>query len=73
MSSALATEPCVPKLLLNIGEVSRMVGLAESTLWRWISGGKFPGPDKREGSKVRLWRTSTVEAWADGTWVREGE
>jgi predicted DNA-binding transcriptional regulator AlpA len=73
MSTALASGPCVPKLLLDIQEVSQAVGLAESTLWRWISAGKFPPATRSVGHKVRLWRTATIEAWADGTWAGEGK
>jgi predicted DNA-binding transcriptional regulator AlpA len=37
--------------------------IAERTIFRLISSGKFPPADIRLGGKIRLWRRSTVETW----------
>ncbi len=44
---------------------ARYVPLAERTLFRMISAGKFPKADCQQGGKIRLWRRETIEEWID--------
>ena len=59
-----STESAPPaKLLLNIAEVAALLGLAERTLWRWVSSHTFPTPDVSLGKRIRRWRPETIQAW----------
>jgi predicted DNA-binding transcriptional regulator AlpA len=59
-------QDCIPaKLLLRVDDIVEMVGLARRTLFRLISRGIFPRPDKAIGKKIRLWKPETVAAWIE--------
>ncbi|WP_305096969.1 helix-turn-helix transcriptional regulator [Croceibacterium aestuarii] len=47
-----ATEPRRITRLIRLPEVQRRVGLARSTIYRWMSEGKFPKPAQLGGHVV---------------------
>lgn len=47
--------------LLPIAEVSKRIGFAESTIFRFMKEGRFPKPVSIGTSK--RWKNSDVEAW----------
>ena len=48
--------------LIRLAEVSTMVGLGRSSLYRYVSEGRFPAPIKVGFRSVR-WKLSEVLAW----------
>ncbi|MDA7423820.1 helix-turn-helix transcriptional regulator [Thalassococcus lentus] len=47
--------------LLKVSEITEQLAIAEPTVWRWISNGKFPAPIKL--GRASRWRQSTIEQW----------
>jgi len=52
---------------IKVGEVSRWLGVARSTIYRWTEEGHFPkpvvlGPEKDKNSTTR-WLKADVEQW----------
>lgn len=47
---------------LRVREVADHLGIGESTLWRWVKRGIFPGGLKL-GPRVRVWSLAEVEAF----------
>ncbi len=50
-------------ILIDVGEVARLLSVGQRSLWRWISTGDFPPPDVALGRKFRRWRRETVLRW----------
>jgi prophage regulatory protein len=50
--------------LLRLPEVSRLVGLGRSSIYRLVSLGAFPAPRKL-GTRSVAWLQSEVETWID--------
>ena len=50
--------------LLPIYEVTKLVPKHRSTIYRWVKLGKFPRPEKREGST--FWKMSDVQKFIQG-------
>jgi predicted DNA-binding transcriptional regulator AlpA len=50
-------------LLIDVGEVGRLLAVGERTIWRWIAAEDFPEPDVALGRKFRRWRRESVERW----------
>ncbi|MBE7560896.1 helix-turn-helix domain-containing protein [bacterium] len=50
--------------LLKPSEIPRILTIGVRTYWRWVSSGRLPHPDLREGRVVR-WRRETVDTWLD--------
>ncbi|MDA3137371.1 MULTISPECIES: helix-turn-helix transcriptional regulator [Vibrio] len=51
--------------ILNLDEVSKIVGKNKRTLWRWWAKDKtMPEPLKVRGRAIG-WRQSTLDAWLD--------
>lgn len=48
--------------LMRAEEVAQLLNIGTRTMWRWVSAGKIPPPDFREGQTVR-WLPATIEAW----------
>ena len=48
--------------LIRLPEVMSRVGLGRSTIYRWMSEGKFPKPVQLGGHSV-AWVEEEVEAW----------
>lgn len=65
-SRAPAIEAGFPpgKRLLRLPEVSRMVGLGRSSIYRLVGLGTFPAP-KKLGAHSVAWLLSEVESWID--------
>jgi len=50
--------------LLRASDVRRILGIANSTLYRWIADGRFPRPVRVSERAVR-WRSEDVAAWRE--------
>ena len=50
-------------ILLPVGEVAKMLGLSERTVYRLSDAGNMPAPVKL-GADVR-WRTKELETWIE--------
>ena len=57
-----ATESRRVTRLIRLPEVQHRVGLGRSTIYRWMSEGKFPKPVQLGGYSV-AWSEREVEAW----------
>lgn len=55
-------EPCGVARLIRLPEVMSRVGLGRSTIYRWMSEGKFPKPVQLGGHTV-AWVEDEVEKW----------
>jgi prophage regulatory protein len=62
--TASVDPPRYPGSLLRIKDVSAMLGMSRSTIYRAISEGIFPKPVNVGERSVR-WRLDAVEAWRD--------
>jgi prophage regulatory protein len=47
---------------LRLRDVVKRVPVAPSTIWAWVSNGKFPRPVKL-GDRVTAWSVSSIERW----------
>lgn len=50
--------------LLRRPEVEARTGLSRSTIYAWISAGKFPQPVML-GTRLVAWRDSDIAAWLE--------
>ncbi len=50
--------------LLNVKEVSALLGVSRTTLHRLVSAGNFPKP-VRVGKRASRWRQSEVLVWME--------
>lgn len=57
-----ATEPRRVTRLIRLPEVQHRVGLGRSTIYRWMSEGKFPKPVQLGGYAV-AWAEDVIEDW----------
>lgn len=48
--------------LIRLREVQHRVGLGRSTIYRWMSEGKFPKPVQLGGYAV-AWAENEIESW----------
>lgn len=46
----------------RVKEVSRLLGVSNSTIWRWVKLGIFPKP-KKIGLRVAVWGKDQIEAF----------
>jgi predicted DNA-binding transcriptional regulator AlpA len=51
-------------LLVPVGEVARLTGLSERTIWAMSASGEMPSPEKCKAR--RLWSYTKLVAWVDG-------
>jgi len=51
-----------PNALLRLSDVSTLLGISRSTIYNWISNGRFPSPVKVSERAVR-WRAEDLAAW----------
>ncbi len=49
---------------IRISQVSEIVGIGKSTVWKWIKTKQFPSPTKLS-PKVSVWRLDEVINWVD--------
>jgi len=47
---------------LRLKDVIKRVPVAKSTIWLWVSDGKFPAPVKLS-ERVTAWPVSSIELW----------
>ena len=47
---------------LRIKEVMKMTGIARSTIWLWVSEGKFPKPIKLS-PRITVWEEKEINHW----------
>jgi predicted DNA-binding transcriptional regulator AlpA len=60
------SQPTSPPALLTLALIRRFfLPLGERTIFRMISTGTFPKADLSMGSKLRMWKRETVEAWIE--------
>jgi prophage regulatory protein len=48
--------------LFRITDVAKHTSLAKSTIWLWVSQGKFPKPLSLSPT-VKVWRQSDIDTW----------
>jgi prophage regulatory protein len=53
-----------PGTLLRLGDVCDLLGVARSTVYRWMSRGEFPAP-VRIGDHAVRWSIESVQTWRD--------
>ena len=47
---------------LRLKDVVKRVPVAKSTIWLWVSDGKFPAPVKLS-DRVTAWPLASIERW----------
>jgi prophage regulatory protein len=53
-------------IMLRKKSLLAKVGCAESTLWMWISQGRFPAPvHLGDNNRVAVWPEHEVDAWLE--------
>jgi len=50
--------------LLKVSELAKFLGVAPSTIYRWLEAGKLPRPFELGEAAVR-WRLSEIEQWLE--------
>lgn len=50
------------KELMSLAEVAEMLGIKPESVTRYLTGGRFPEPDKRFG-RYPAWYKSTIRDW----------
>jgi len=50
--------------LLKVSELAKFLGVAPSTIYRWLENGKLPQPFEIGDAAVR-WRKSEIEHWLE--------
>ncbi len=51
--------------LLTVEDVARALAVSTRTVWRLVSAGELPQP-QRIGKRLRRWRASDIEAFVSG-------
>ena len=51
--------------LLNVSEVARILSVSTRTVWRLVSAGELP-PPQRIGKRLRRWRAADIENYVNG-------
>lgn len=46
----------------RIKQLVEMLNVSKSSIWSWLSAGKFPNPIKI-GNNTTVWRSSDIESW----------
>jgi len=63
VESATGLTPLSDDPLWDSAAVCQFLSIADRTLRRWLSCGRFPAPDARLTARCLRWRRSTVGAW----------
>jgi prophage regulatory protein len=50
--------------LSRIKDVSKLTTLGKSTIWLWVSQGKFPRPISLSAT-IKVWRSKDIQEWLD--------
>ena len=69
----IETRTTIPALLQMSLIRKHFLPLAERTIYRMISEGRFPKADIVDGRKIRLWKRETIEAFIDGWAARNSD
>lgn len=51
--------------LLKVSDVARALAVSTRTVWRLVSAGELP-PPQRIGKRLRRWRAADIEAYVTG-------
>lgn len=51
--------------IIRMGELSKRLGLAKSTLYKMIAEGKFPKGFRINGGKATGWLSTTIDQWLE--------
>lgn len=69
----------VPSLLIDAGELARLLSISKPSLWRWLENGRLPEPIRFTAQSLR-WRRDVVIPWiesgcpaANNTQATEGQ
>lgn len=54
--------PMQQGMLIRLNEVAELLGVARSTIYKWVNQGTFPSPVRINERAVR-WRTEDIERW----------
>ncbi len=49
------------KLVFDVREVAKLLGVSPRSVWEWANNGKFPQPIAL--GRLRRWRLADVENW----------
>ncbi len=60
----MKSENSISVVMLRLREVTRVTGLARSTIYKLIREGRFPRPVKLAARAV-AWRSDVVNAWIE--------
>jgi predicted DNA-binding transcriptional regulator AlpA len=63
MSAQQLSIPC--EQLLRKAAVAQTIGVGVRTLERMVSARSFPASDIKMGSRLLLWRPTTVQTWIE--------
>jgi prophage regulatory protein len=55
---------------LKVGDLSALLGVARSTIYRWVNEGHFPkpvilGPEDKASNSSTRWLRTEVQEWLD--------
>lgn len=74
LASTAREDHDTPPALLSMKLIRQFyLPVDERTLDRWLSSGKFPQADIKQGAKVRFWKRETVEAWIAESCAASGQ
>ena len=51
--------------------VLKRIVISHATLWRWISSGEFPQPE-RKGKRTSRWKQAVVDTWDENHGIECG-
>lgn len=61
-NSSTPTQPNEPApILWRVKHLTAKLQIGKSTLWRWVSDGRFPRPVRF--GRVTVWHDADVQAW----------
>jgi predicted DNA-binding transcriptional regulator AlpA len=59
LAAALRGRLLAPGRFLSVGQVGKMLGVCQRTVWRWVARGLFPEP-VRYSRRIVRWRAEDV-------------
>ena len=62
----------VPSLLIDSGELARLLDVSKQSLWRWLEEGRLVEPIRFTSQSLR-WRREVVIAWIEAGCPRPNE
>jgi predicted DNA-binding transcriptional regulator AlpA len=67
------TTRAIEPLLYRLGNLPAVLNVSLETIGRMRSKGRFPRPDLVLGSRIPVWRRSTIENWINEQAARKGD